>query len=82
MSLHNFKSSFSFQITNLIHQEETIKKICNNSGLKRSCYNKFWGCYNKIPWCNLQIICYENYYSFIVKVNLPFVLPLRQAIFA
>lgn len=26
MSLHNFKSSFSFQITNLIHQEETIKK--------------------------------------------------------
>ena len=36
MSLHNFKSSFSFQITNLIHQEETIKKICNNNGLKRS----------------------------------------------
>ena len=26
MSLHNFKSSLSFQITNLIHQEETIKK--------------------------------------------------------
>lgn len=36
MSLHNFKSSFSFQITNLIHQEETIKKMCNNNGLKRS----------------------------------------------
>ena len=36
MSLYNFKSSFSFQITNLIHQEETIKKICNNNGLKRS----------------------------------------------
>lgn len=40
MSLHNFKSSFSFQITNLIHQEETIKKMCNNNGLKRSLKNK------------------------------------------
>ena len=32
MSLYNFKSPFSFQITNLIHQEETIKKKCNNTG--------------------------------------------------
>ena len=34
MSLHNFKSSFSFQITNLIHQEETIKKSVIIQGVK------------------------------------------------